>query len=209
MYLQATKFIFFLEIKFLLDQPNKTINRVKFQNLNQLFCQLKKIMKFLVIFLILFSLNQITLSLDCHDMFMTRMLELHNQLRPNHGASELALSTELAEIAQGYAEYLAATNTYEPSSYTKYGENLAYMSNSNLYSCEDLANQIAKMWYNEITLYDFNKPGFTKNTAHFTQMVWKNTQEIGCGIAFNRDKTYCVCNYYPPGNIMEAFGDNV
>ena len=37
--------------------------------------------------------------------------------------------------------------------------------------------------------------------GHFTQVIWKDTQYVGCGtaIAANNQKWY-VCNYYPPGN---------
>ena len=49
-------------------------------------------------------------------------------------------------------------------------------------------------------------PTFT----HFTQMVWKNTTELGCGVAscsgiFDKKfgpATYHVCLYNPVGNVI-------
>ena len=46
--------------------------------------------------------------------------------------------------------------------------------------------------------------------GHYTQMVWKDTKEVGCAIATSNGKTsdgmagvvaYLVCRYTPPGNM--------
>ena len=42
-------------------------------------------------------------------------------------------------------------------------------------------------------------------TGHFTQVVWKSTTQLGCGLAVNRgNKIYGVCNYSPAGNVVNA-----
>jgi len=42
-------------------------------------------------------------------------------------------------------------------------------------------------WYDRINNpgYDFDKPGYYNNpgTGHFTQIVWKDSCKIGCGVA--------------------------
>jgi pathogenesis-related protein 1 len=47
--------------------------------------------------------------------------------------------------------------------------------------------------------------------GHYTQMVWKNTKEVGCATATVSGKSssglsgvvvYLVCRYSPPGNIV-------
>ena len=42
-------------------------------------------------------------------------------------------------------------------------------------------------WYDEGKKYDYNKPGFTSETGHFTAMVWKATTDLGCGVANCKD----------------------
>ena len=51
---------------------------------------------------------------------------------------------------------------------------------------------------------------FFLGTGHFTQVVWKNTRDIGIGKAFGKDGRVFVCvNYHPPGNVIGRFKDNV
>lgn len=69
-------------------------------------------------------------------------------------------------------------------------------------------------FYSEIKYYDFNNPGFSMQTGHFTQVVWKSSIEIGVGIATHDDATYqhrtVVCiSYSPPGNYEGEFPENV
>ncbi len=66
-------------------------------------------------------------------------------------------------------------------------------------------------WYNEIKLYNFNRPGFSMSTGHFTQVVWKGSQKLGAGFAITRDgkSLYVVAQYSPPGNYMGQFEQNV
>ena len=57
-------------------------------------------------------------------------------------------------------------------------------------------------WYDEIALYDYNNPGFSMATGHFTQVIWKNSIELGVGLAFSADNraAWVVAQYSPPGN---------
>ena len=66
-------------------------------------------------------------------------------------------------------------------------------------------------WYNEIKQYNFNSPGFSMGTGHFTQVVWKGSQKLGVGYAITQDGKglYVVAQYSPPGNYMGQFGSNV
>ena len=77
----------------------------------------------------------------------------------------------------------------------------------------DYASHIVKMWYYEIERYDFKKPGFSPATKQFTQVVWKNTSQVGCGIAMGpknadgRYRVYGVCQYKDAGNVVSSTTD--
>ena len=58
-------------------------------------------------------------------------------------------------------------------------------------------------------MYDFSRPGFDLKTGHFTQVVWKDTRQLGCGVAMCDGGEIWVCNYSPPGNFVRSFRQNV
>ena len=39
-------------------------------------------------------------------------------------------------------------------------------------------------------------------TGHYTQVVWRDTKEVGCGIATGSNTDYLVCRYSPGGNVI-------
>jgi hypothetical protein len=71
------------------------------------------------------------------------------------------------------------------------------------------------MWGSERTKYNFNKPGFSASTGHFTQVVWKGSRSVGCGwkrCSGGKGKAqgiYVVCQYSPAGNYLGEFEKNV
>jgi hypothetical protein len=50
--------------------------------------------------------------------------------------------------------------------------------------------------------YNFGAPGFQKGTGHFTQIVWRGTRVVGCGVASCSGKALWVCRYAPAGNVV-------
>ncbi len=73
--------------------------------------------------------------------------------------------------------------------------------------------EITKYWYNEVNEYDWNKSeeeNFQKDTAHFTQVIWKETREMGIGAAIGSNNiVICCANYYKSGNEVDKYFENV
>ncbi|XP_078284192.1 GLI pathogenesis-related 2, like [Rhinoraja longicauda] len=141
--------------------------------------------------------------------FSREVLKTHNGYRKNHGVPSLKLSSKLCKDAQEYAEVLASTRVLKhspESSRGQCGENLAWAS------YDQLGKEVSERWYNEIKNYNFNCPGFSSGTGHFTAMVWKNSKKLGIGKASASDgSSFVVARYFPAGNIMNQgyFEDNV
>ena len=141
--------------------------------------------------------------------FQKSALDAHNNYRAKHHVGKLILSKELCDIAQAYAEELARTGNFAHSNGSFHGDNMG----ENLFACYGMkisGKMMTDDWYNEIKQYDFNNPGYISGTGHFTQVVWKGSEQVGFGFAQARDGYYYgVANYYPAGNFIGEFEDNV
>uniref|UniRef100_A0A4W5LIA9 Golgi-associated plant pathogenesis-related protein 1 n=1 Tax=Hucho hucho TaxID=62062 RepID=A0A4W5LIA9_9TELE len=84
----------------------------------------------------------------------------------------------------------------------------------NLYPLSSLCigKDVADRWYDEVKQYNFNRPGFSSGTGHFTAMVWKGSKKLGVGKASAPDgSSFVVARYFPAGNITNQghFDNNV
>ena len=139
-----------------------------------------------------------------------QILDAHNAERQNYpGVGALQWSTELESWAQDWAQTVASRggtpshrqdqrgNPFRPGE--GLGENIFWWGPSRTATGVDApVSWIAeKQWYNYEQ--DSCTPG--KMCGHFTQVVWKTHQYVGCGKAISaNDMAYYVCNYYPAGN---------
>uniref|UniRef100_A0A0N5A2Y0 RING-type domain-containing protein n=1 Tax=Parastrongyloides trichosuri TaxID=131310 RepID=A0A0N5A2Y0_PARTI len=133
-----------------------------------------------------------------------KFLQQTNEYRKMHDVVEVVVDPEIVAKSQAYAEYLAANNIFKHDPDNKnYGENLGM-------GFGGLEHNVVKMWYDEIIHYDFENPTFSPGTGHFTQLVWKKSNKVGFGIAKAKNGyVYVVCKYYPKGNWMGEFKENV
>jgi uncharacterized protein YkwD len=132
------------------------------------------------------------------------MLDAHNRLRAQHCAAPLVWSDAIARAAKAWADRLASRGCALQHSESQYGENIAAGSAST-----QTPDQVAALWYREKDHYDFARGGFSMRSGHFTQVVWRGSQRLGCAPAACGDIRLWVCNYDPPGNMQGDFARNV
>jgi hypothetical protein len=145
---------------------------------------------------------------------MQKALDKHNTYRAKHGAGPLNWDNQLAASAAASA---ARCKTKSRSDYStsKAGENVYYTSMSG--DPIRLLTKAIDSWYQESSMYDFDKPGFSATTSRFTQVVWKSTTRLGCAVQdcsryYKRGGqrgTLIVCHYSPSGNEPGKHSDNV
>lgn len=124
----------------------------------------------------------------------------HNRARAEVGVGALQWSNELASMAQRWADHLAQTGGFEHSGNRGVGENLAWSSARGMDPVQGV-----RMWYEEKRDYRggaIRGGGGGPMTGHYTQMVWRGTTAVGCGVATGANGTVVVCNYSPPGNFV-------
>ncbi|XP_012063968.1 PREDICTED: uncharacterized protein LOC105627292 [Atta cephalotes] len=141
--------------------------------------------------------------------FINVCLDTHNFYRSRHGVPPLRLSKQLCKTSQDWANILAAKGRLEHRANIDYGENLYCMWSSNpktVVGGEEPVNE----WYAEEAQHQYGKEPTTLKTGHFTQVIWRDSTELGVGMARNRNgEVYVVCNYNPAGNFLGSFTENV
>jgi uncharacterized protein YkwD len=134
------------------------------------------------------------------------ILAYHNKVRSDLNIPPLAWNSNLASFAQSWADSLAIKYNCklihrQPN---QYGENI-YGG----YSSDSIKPVSAAIdWYSEIKQYTYRKISEENwyNTGHYTQMIWKNTTEVGVGMATcPGGGVVIVANYNPPGNYMGEY----
>ncbi|MBF6193982.1 MULTISPECIES: CAP family protein [Nocardia] len=136
-------------------------------------------------------------------------LTLHNQYRAKHGSPAMTLTQNLNNLADQCAKYYAQKRTIDHSCPYKNGAGENLVGGQSTYDAVSLVQMGTKMWYDEIKEYDFNNPGFSMRTGHFTQVVWKASTRLGIGYASEGGWTAVVALYNPPGNVQGQFPQNV
>ena len=134
--------------------------------------------------------------------FINTILEIHNRERADVGVPPLTWSDALAPGAQTWAEHMAAIDQIVHSDDFSYGENLAGQSHGNSPGNLDTLTKMLDSWV--VEKENWHGGNLTNENAdlagHYTQMVWKDTKQVGCGLASASVNDYLVCQYSPPGN---------
>jgi hypothetical protein len=146
---------------------------------------------------------------------MVGITAAHNAVRdtvePPNGMAlpPLEWSCEVADVAQAYANDLAANmNCDLVHSAGDYGENLFWSS-----GFQPTPQEVVDAWASEEPCYSYDVfpdqcsevPGQCDVCGHYTQMVWRDTERVGCGMAECGQAQVWVCNYDPPGNYLDQY----
>jgi pathogenesis-related protein 1 len=124
------------------------------------------------------------------------LLDAHNSARIRVGSPPLGWSRALAGDAKQWADQLLATHIFAHRPDDPHGENLFMIAGGNVRPAE-----VVQTWIAERGDYDPDSNTCAGVCEHYTQVVWRRTREVGCGMAFDSYRQVWVCEYEPPGNV--------
>ena len=140
-----------------------------------------------------------------HDLMRNTVLSAHNQARQDFGVGPVRWNDELAAGALAHAQYMAATGIYgherTPGRRKKAGENM-WRGTRGVFAYDVMVGvMIAEARHFRPGAFPANsRTGNWLDVAHYTQIVWPTTTEVGCALASSATADYFVCRYAPTGN---------
>ena len=124
------------------------------------------------------------------------LVEAHNAWRARYATEPVTWSDELGAFAQAWADHLAAQGMeLRHRSPNPHGENLFWSKGP-----RQTPKDVVDSWGSEEKRYSRSSNNWWPAAAHFSQLVWKSTRHVGCGVARVGDQEIWVCNYDPRGN---------
>lgn len=131
-----------------------------------------------------------------------QMLDIHNRERAAVGAPALRWNVQLASDAAEHAQQLARTGSLVHAPRQGRGIARENLSQGPLGWGPD---QFIRQWLDEKRvfhggIYPDVCTGGWSNCAHYTQVIWPGTTDLGCGMTAGRGAAWFVCRYSPGGN---------
>ncbi len=131
---------------------------------------------------------------------MAGITQAHNYVRRPFDLPDLVWDDDLAAISLAWAQHLADNKNcdLEHDRSSPYGENLYWTSGSSG------PRDPVISWASEVDDYDYDgnscRPG--RMCGHYTQIVWEDTQRVGCAAVTcpGNGGEIWMCNYDPAGN---------
>jgi pathogenesis-related protein 1 len=124
------------------------------------------------------------------------MLAAHNSYRAKVGAPPLAWSDKLAARAEHWAATLIKRGSFKHQP-GQFGENLFEISGGHATPAS-----VVGAWMSEEANYNHETNSCTGQCGHYTQVLWRTTKLVGCGVAQDAKREVWVCDYDPAGNIV-------
>ncbi|XP_038719539.1 pathogenesis-related protein 1C-like [Tripterygium wilfordii] len=132
-------------------------------------------------------------------------LTAHNEIRSRFQVPPLKWDRKLARQARRWANLRAATDCdVHNHSGSGYGENQFWGFLDHWTPTKAVQN-----WASEYDFYDIksNQCNPNQKCGHFTQIVWRTTERIGCArveCKCSKGGWFVVCEYDPPGNYISS-----
>ena len=137
------------------------------------------------------------------------VLKQHNKIREKYKREQLKLNNDLTTLAQKYADNF---DLLEESNFHFENDQNQYIGINYKLFDGDISEikKICKEWIDEGKGCEENNViKYSSKTKHFTQIIWKNTKNIGLGYSeLNNNKKIFIAFYYPVGNILNEFERN-
>ena len=136
---------------------------------------------------------------DRYDIY-NEVLRQHNKVRKDLNIQNLKLNDKITILAQKFADNYDSS---EESNFIidNYNEKQSGINYKIFNGDISKINTICESWINEGNP-NFNK--YKSKTKHFSQMISKNTREIGIGYSeLNNEKKIFIVYYYPAGDIFK------
>ena len=144
-------------------------------------------------------------NLDSQEIIQT--LTAHNKYRVDLDLNELVWSKNLENSSQKWADKLISRNLFEHSN-TENGENIFIIMGRDASPIE-----VVDEWAIEKEYFNYKTRKCIKNCCdfvdccphecgHYTQIIWRDTKEVGCAVSKLGSKQIWVCQYNPPGNYI-------
>jgi uncharacterized protein YkwD len=137
----------------------------------------------------------------------SRVLAAHNRERSGLGLNPLAWDDALAKDASRWAAALAASGEIEHEdeagdAETAEGENL-WQGTKGAYDPEAMVGLwiAEKKDFRQGPIPSVSRTGRFEDVGHYTQLVWKGTDRVGCALARGARDEMLVCRYRTAGNV--------
>lgn len=125
------------------------------------------------------------------------VIAAHNSVRSRIGVPPLVWSDRMAMLAQNWANTLLVNGAFQHRPNNPYGENLFESG-----GFDATPFYVVNAWAAEAANYRYATNTCFGVCGHYTQVVWRDTRAVGCGVARDGRREIWVCNYTPFGNII-------
>ena len=138
--------------------------------------------------------------------FDAQVLAAHNRERASMGIAPLRWNAALAKSAQAWAAHHAATGSFQhapDAARDPQGENL-WAGPKGYYLPEAQVDAWIreKRYFRPGPFPQNSTTGRIEDVGHYTQLIWRDTQEVGCARATGRQEDVLVCRYSSAGNYI-------